>query len=131
MIIQVESDTTGNVEAARRDLEALASSWGHEVAEASAHTSGTAGATRNDDKVIDPVAVTALALSIPSAALAVLDLADRIQKRRRAKELIDYARRLAAQQVTVSLRSQSRPLELATLAPDQLIDLIADENSTS
>ena len=41
-------------------------------------------------------------LSIPSAALAVADLADRIRKRRRATELIDHAQQLAAQQVTVT-----------------------------
>ena len=47
-------------------------------------------------------------LSIPSAALAVLDLADRIHKRRRATELIDHAQQLATQQVTVYLITQSR-----------------------
>jgi hypothetical protein len=131
MIIQVESATAENAEAARRDLEALTHSWGHEMAESSIHASGAAGATRNDDKAIDPVSITALVLSIPSAALAVLDLADRIQKRRRAKELIDHARQLAAQQVTVSLMSQSHPRELATLAPDQLLDLLTNEYPTS
>jgi hypothetical protein len=37
-----------------------------------------------------------LVLSIPSAALAVTDLADRIRKRRRATELIDHAQQVAA-----------------------------------
>jgi len=45
-------------------------------------------------KTVDPVAVTALALSIPAAVLAVLDLADRIAKRRRAKKLIEAAGRI-------------------------------------
>jgi hypothetical protein len=77
--------------------------------------------------VIDPVSVAALVVSIPSAALAVLDLADRIHKRRRAKELIDHARQLATQQVTVYLMSQSHPVKLTTLVPDQLLDLPTDE----
>ena len=128
MIIQLESATAENVGVARRNLEALAHSWGHQMAETPAHTSKAAGATPNDDKGIDPVSITALVLSIPSAALAVLDLADRIHKRRRANELIDHAQQLAAQQVTMCLMSQSRPVELTTLAPDQLLDLLVDEN---
>jgi hypothetical protein len=131
MIIQLDSATAENAEAARRNLEALAHSWGHEMEEAPAKSLEAAEAARNDDKVIDPVSVAALVLSIPSAALAVADLADRIHKRRRAKELIDHARQLAAQQVTVRLMSQSRPLDLTALAPDQLLDLLADENPTN
>ena len=62
----------------------------------------------------------------------MLDLADRIGKRRRALELIDHARQLAAQHVTVYLMSrQHRPVELAVLAPDQLLDLLAEEHPTS
>ncbi len=127
MIIQLESATAENVEAARRNLEALAHSWGHEMIEAPANSPEADTAARNDDKVIDPVSVAALVASIPSAALAVVDLADRIHKRRRAKELIDHARQLAAQRVTLCLMSHSRPVELTTLAPDQLLDLLADE----
>ena len=82
-------------------------------------------------KVIDPVSVAALVVSIPSAALAVLDLADRIRKRRRAQELIDHARQLAARQVTVCLMSPGRVVELRTLGPDQLLDLMADEDPAS
>jgi len=131
MIIQLDSATAENVEAARRTLEALAHSWGHEMREAPANTPEAAAAARNDDKVIDPVAVAALVVSIPSAALAVLDLTDRLHKRRRAKDLIDHAQQLAAQHVTVCLMSHSRPVELTTLAPDQLLDLLANENLTN
>jgi hypothetical protein len=127
MIIQLESATAENVETARHNLEALAHSWGHEMTETPAHTPEAAAAARHDDKVIDPVSVAALVVSIPSAALAVLDLADRIHKRRRAKELIDHARQLATQQVTVYLMSQSHPVKLTTLAPDQLLDMPTDE----
>ena len=66
-------------------------------------------------------------LSLPSAALAVVDLADRIRKRRRAQELIDHARQLATQHVTTYLVTQHRPIEIADLNPDQLLDLLADK----
>jgi hypothetical protein len=127
MIIQLASATTENVEAARRNLEALAHSWGHEMTDTPSDTPEAATAARHDDKVIDPLSLTALAVSIPSAALAVLDLADRIHKRRRANELIDHAQQLAAQQVIVCLMSPSRPVELTALTPDQLLDLLTDE----
>jgi len=127
MIIQLASATTENIEDARRDLAALAHSWCHDMTQAPATRPEAAGAARND-KAIDPVSVTALVLSIPSAALAVLDLADRIHKRRRATELIGHARQLAARHVTVRLMSQNRSVELTTLAPDQLLDLLADED---
>jgi hypothetical protein len=54
-----------------------------------------------------------------------------VQNRRRAKELIDHAQRLAAQQFTVRLISQNRPLELTTLTPDQLLDLLTNEHPAS
>jgi hypothetical protein len=131
VIIQLEGATAEGVEAARRNLDALAHSWGHEMEKGPAKTLEAAAAARNDAKVIDPVSVAALVLSIPSAALAVGDLADRIRKRRRAKELIDHAQQLADQQVIMCLMSQSRPVELTTLAPDQLLDLLAEENPTN
>ena len=132
MIIQLQGATAENVAAAKRDLEALAHSWGHELAEAPAEAT-TAAATSHDDhdKIIDPVSVAALVLSIPSAALAVLDLADRIHKRRRATELIDHGQQLAAQQITVTLISPGRTVELRTLTPDQLLDLTAGEDPAS
>lgn len=130
MIIQLESATTETTGAARRSLEALTRSWGHEIAAAPGEAA-TAGTSRDDDgKVIDPVAVASLVLSIPSAALAVTDLADRIQKRRRATNLIDQARQLAAQQVTVYVMSPGHTVELSTLTPDQLLDL-ADQGPAS
>ncbi|HEY6424429.1 MAG TPA: hypothetical protein VIY28_14510 [Pseudonocardiaceae bacterium] len=127
MIIQLEGAIAENVETARLNLDELARSWGHETVKTPAITPEAPAAARNDDKVIDPVSIAALVVSIPSAALAVLDLADRIHKRRRAKELIDHARQLATQHVTVYLMSHSRPVELTTLAPDQLLDLLASE----
>jgi hypothetical protein len=37
-----------------------------------------------DRKVIDPISLAALILSIPSAVLAVMDIADRLTKHRKA-----------------------------------------------
>ena len=131
MIIQLESATAENMEAAKRSLAAIAHSWGDEIAEApAAATAAAATLHHDDDKAVDPVSVAALVLSIPPAALAVSDLADRIHKRHRAKKLIDNAQQLAAQQVTVRLISQSRTIELRALTPDQLLEL-ADEDPAS
>jgi len=131
MIIQVDSRSTENAEAARRSLNALAHDWGCEVAEAPAEAAAAAGTTDTDEKGIDPVSVASLVLSIPSAALAVQDLADRIRKRRRAKDLIDQAQHLAAQQINVSLVSRTSTVEISTLTPDQLLDMLAGEDPTT
>jgi hypothetical protein len=131
MIIQLEGPATGNMEAAQRNLQALAHRWGYEITQAPAGALTAATSHDQHSKVIDPVSVAAAVLSIPSAALAVLDLADRIHKRRRARELIDHAQQLAAQHVTVRLISQGRTAELRTMTPDQLLDLLAGEDPPS
>ena len=131
MIIQLESATAENTDAARRSLEALACSWGQEIAEAPAEAMTAAGTIHDDGKGIDPVALASLVLSVPSAALAVADLADRIRKRRRASDLIGHARQLAARQVTIYLIAPGRAVELSTLTPDQLLDLQAGEDPAS
>jgi len=64
--------------------------------------------TRAAAKVIEPGAGGRPGAVDPLGPLAVADLADRIRKRRRAKELIDQAQHLAAQQATVSLVSGQR-----------------------
>jgi hypothetical protein len=131
MIIQLEGATAENVDAAKRTLQAMAHSWGYEIAQLPAEATTAAATTHNDDdKAIDPVSMAALVLSLPSAATAVLDLADRIRKRPRAKELIDHAQQLADQQIAVTVISQSRSVELRALGPDQL-DLLADEDPAS
>ena len=130
MIIQLEGVTGEDTDAARRSLQALARSWGQEITEAPAETASRA-ASHDDNKIIDPVSIASLILSIPGAALAVADLADRIRKRRRAQELIDHARHLAAQQVNIYLISQGHTTDLQTLTPDQLLDQLADEDPAS
>ena len=127
MIIQLRGPAE-NVAAGRRGLEALAESWGEEIAEAPAEATASGGTVGYQWKGSDPASWAAVVLSIPSAALAVADLADRIRKRRRAKELIDQAQQLADQQVTVRLVSRSRTVEVRTLDPDRLLDLLADDD---
>ncbi len=43
--------------------------------------------------------------------------------------MIEHARQLASQQVTVYVMPASHPVELATLTPDQLLDLLADDRT--
>ena len=128
MIIQLESASTEHTQAARRRLEAIAQNWGTEITETPAAATETIH--HDDGKVIDPVSLATLVLSIPPAALAVLDLADRIHKRRRATELIDYAQQLATQHVTVHPITQNRAVELRTLTPDQLPELAGEDSAS-
>jgi hypothetical protein len=129
MIIQLEG-APADTAAAQRDLQDLTRDWGHDITVASAEKTAE---TRRDDpgKNIDPVSLAALILSIPSTVLAVSDLADRIRKRRRATELIEHAQQLADQQVTLTLVTKTRTVELRTLTPDKLLDLIADEQDSA
>jgi hypothetical protein len=126
MIIQLHG-TTEQVAAARRSLETLATSWGHTL------TDAPTPAPQDQDhhgpsRGIDPLAAASLALSLPSAALAVADLADRIRKRRRAKQLTDCARHLATQHVTATLTTTTRTTEISGLTPDQILDLLTSDD---
>ena len=127
MIIRIESTGTAPLEQAQHDLNDLASTWGHQI---TATSPGTPRAD-SDGKSIDPVAIASLAVSLPSAALAVADLADRIRKRHRAAELIDHARQQAARQVTLTVITPERIIQLTSLAPDQLLDLQASGEDAS
>ena len=132
MIIRVDGGSAEEVAAARRGLEGLVSGWGVEVAEVPAEVAGGAQADDRSDKV-DPVAVASLAIStalaIPSTILAAKDLADRMGKRRRAKELIDRARELGDRGVSVLLVERTRGVEIRGLDPDQLLELLADDQA--
>ena len=127
MIIQIEATDTPSLQQAQQRLQELAGSWGHEITDTAAATP----AARTDGKAIDPVAIASLAVSLPSAALAVADLADRIRKRHRATELIDCARQQADRQVTITVITPGHITELSTLTPDQLLDLQADHHHAS
>lgn len=75
-------------------------------------------------KAIDPISLTALILSIPPAALAVWDLADRIKKRQRAQKLIDEATRLQIEmKVETYLLTFKGPKLLSDMTADQVVDL--------
>jgi hypothetical protein len=126
MIIQLDGTEAERVQEASRSLQALTQAWGHPATAALPAPAGTAD---DNGKVIDPISLAALVLSVPSAALAVLDLADRIRRRKRATELIEHARQLGQQQVIATLVIQQRAIELHTLTPDQLLDLADDETA--
>jgi hypothetical protein len=130
MIIRLDAANAGSLEAARDSVQALARSWDQEITEKPAEAAA-AGTARPGEKVIDPVSIATLVLSIPPAALAVQDLADRIRKRRRARQLIDQAQQLSAQHVTLSLTLPGRTVELSGLTPDQLLDLLAGQEAAS
>jgi len=102
-MIQLNADSAEHLSAAREKLAGLVHDWGCNVVDLAAPTGENMSG--RDDKVIDPISLTALVVSLPSAALAVFDLADRIRKRRRAQELIDQARLLAEPPVTARIRS--------------------------
>ncbi len=119
MIIQIESPDASFLDQARSDLQRLVGSWGHEITSAPS----AAPAEDRDTRAVDPVALASLVVSLPSAALAVADLADRIRKRRRAAELVDHAREEAARQVTIFVVTSDRATRLADLTPDQVLEL--------
>lgn len=75
-------------------------------------------------RAIDPISFAALILSIPSAVLAAMDLADRIAKRRRAKALLDTAERLRVEKkVETYVVTIEGPTPLRDLSPDALLEL--------
>jgi hypothetical protein len=127
MIIQIDTPDTASLNQARQALSDLAGTWGHHVTGAAT----PAAASQDRSKNIDPVAIASLAVSLPSAALAVADLADRIRKRRRAADLISHARQQAARHVTITVITPGRIVQLTDLTPDQLLDLQADNDPGS
>jgi hypothetical protein len=123
MIIQIEGPDPTSLEQARSDLAELAGSWGQEISDTSSTPAGT-----GRDKAVDPLALASLIISLPSAALAVGDLADRIRKRRRAGELIEHARSHAARQVTITVITPGTVTQLTDLNPDEILDLQAGDD---
>ncbi len=75
-------------------------------------------------RAIDPVAVTALVLSIPSALLAAWDIADRIRKRAKAQVLKEQAQRLRIERgVECFAITLEGPRALDKLTADQIMEL--------
>jgi hypothetical protein len=83
-------------------------------------------------KAVDPVSIAALVLSIPSAVLAALDVADRFAKRRRAKALIEAAEHLYIDRRTdVMVVTADGPIPLTALEPDALLALVSQEDQAT
>lgn len=78
-------------------------------------------------KVVDPISLATLILSIPPAVLAVIDIVDRLKKRPKAQAVIDAAKQAKAeQQVDIYLLTLDQtPQPVADLTPDRLLDLVA------
>ena len=78
-------------------------------------------------KVVDLISLATLILSIPTAVLAVIDIVDRLKKRRKAQAVIDAAKQAKAeQQVDIYLLTLDQtPQPVADLTPDRLLDLVA------
>ena len=119
MILRIDGVSAVALTKAHAQANDLVQTWDSDLVMADAQP---AAAPSRDDKVVDPVAVAALVVSIPSAALAVVDLTDRIRKRHRAKELIALAQRLLEHEVTMQVIQGDRAVELSTLTPDELLD---------
>jgi hypothetical protein len=104
---------------------ALVSAFGPEGVEV--RRQRTAEVSDAERKVVDPISLAALILSIPSAVLAVIDIADRLKKRRKAQAVIDAAKQAQAeQQADIYLLTVDQTAQpVADLEPDQLLDLVA------
>jgi hypothetical protein len=78
-------------------------------------------------RVVDPISLATMVLSIPTAVLAVIDIVDRLKKRRKAQAVIDAAKQAKAeQQVDIYLLTLDQtPQSVADLTPDRLLDLVA------
>lgn len=127
MILRFETLTEQDADAAHVSVRSLVKTWGHDLSKLP--PTKLDEVQSDDGKAIDPVALSALLVSIPSAALAVTDLADRIRKRRRAKELIDHARRLASQRVVIYLVEADNRIEITQLNADQILDHAASDKT--
>lgn len=107
------------------------------AAEALVHALGpeAAGARRQlvseasdaERKIVDPISLATLILSIPAAVLAVVDIVDRLKKRRTAQAIIDAVKQAKTeQQVDIYLLTHDQtPLPVADLTSDRLLDLVA------
>jgi hypothetical protein len=108
-----------DVETAVAQLKAVASGWGGGVRVTSAGENDLIDSAR---KLVDPVSLAALIISIPGALLAVNDLAERISKRRRAADLASNSPKPDTT-ARAYLIVDGQLLALDTVEPDQLLDL--------
>jgi predicted Zn-dependent peptidase len=86
-------------------------------------SSANAGETRKIDPATG-IALAGLVLSIPSAIMAALDLADRIKKRKKAERLIQWARQKqqSTPQLQIHVEIGQAFLSLEKIDSAQLLD---------
>ena len=114
-----------DAQGAAAELAILVESFG---AEATAEAMKPDNASDEARRAVDPVALATLVLSIPSAVLAVIQIgdriADRMEKRRRARQLLERARQIReAGKVEIHIVGNDGAQSLAVLSPDDLLDL--------
>jgi hypothetical protein len=80
---------------------------------------------------MDPLSLTGVILAIPGAVLAVIDLVDRIRKRKQAQALIDVANRISSETgVQVSLiMPEGATRGLDDLTADEVLDAAGKLNA--
>ena len=96
-----------------------------QVSPAAAETSSA-----TDRKGIDPISVAQLILAIPPAIMVTMDLAERIELRKKVSKLIELAKRLRNEKGTVArLETSSVSRDLDAMSPDEVLDAAAEENA--
>ena len=78
-------------------------------------------------RVVDPISLASLIVSVPAAVLATMDLVDRMRKRNKARAMIDEAKRLkqelSVDTYVVLLDGSQR--DIATFGEDDLLAVAA------
>jgi hypothetical protein len=126
IITLVSASQAGDCEAAARALKAVVHGWDEDFV---VRCRAVGELSAEERKAIDPVSVAALIVSIPSAALAVLDLRDRMRKRQRATQIIEKAGELCAgRDARAYVVTVQGAVPLDRMRPDDLLDLAPSLN---
>jgi hypothetical protein len=90
MILRLEGVNAEDVGAAKRSLEAMALSWGQEIAEASAEATTAAGTSHDDhDKIVSRVSHSSIPSRAPIAHYAAFERIARSSTRLRVSLLAE------------------------------------------